>query len=189
MRLTGANFSGIVLSLIGIIGSADPDVISNHQAVNQAIFAASSILLVAAVCNQIWPRPLEAAIGLARHRLPFRGEEPLIPLSQAARELYEANLVSWLGAAARIDQGAGADPLLWCAYWIAPRFTEIYGRRPPSTKLELVPSVLFTYAHFQDHGDKLTGGGEGEWVDLSVKASSFREALPGLGIMQQTEPG
>lgn len=116
-------------------------------------------------------------------------EDPFIPLSQAARELYEANINGMLGAAARQDAGGGADPLLWCCYWIAPRFPEIYGSRPPSTVLERVPSELFTYAHFQDRGDILVGGDGGDYVGLCVKQEAFRAVLPILGEMPRSERG
>ena len=118
-----------------------------------------------------------------------RCQTPFILLSQAARELYEANIDGLLGMAARQDPGGEADPPLWCCHWIAPRFPEIYGRRPPSTMLERMPSVLFTYARFQDHGNSLTGGDGGDYVDLCVKRDAFREVLPGLGEVPPVEPG
>ena len=164
-------------------------VFPTHLEIGWTLIVGGVLTGILAEANQRWPQPLESLVGQFRCAGIARRDDPFIPFSQAARELYEAHINDLLGAAARQDAGGGVDPLLWCAYWIAPRFQEIYGRRPPSTKLERIPTYLFTYAHFEDHGDRLTGGDIGDYVDLCVKRGAFQAVLPGLGEMPASEPG
>ena len=174
MRLTAATFTGVVLSVL-----AGTDVISHHQAINEGVLILSGLVLAGITLNQAAPGLLVAAADRFRG-LPLLGGDTFIPLQDAARELYEANLDTALGAAARLNAGGGAEPLEWCCYWIAPRFPEIYGRRPPSTVLERVPAHLFTYARFEDGGRRLAGGDEGDFVDLAVNRKAFRRMIPAL---------
>ena len=100
---------------------------------------------------------MEVVAGQLRRGRLFGRTEAFLSLRDAARELYEANINGLLGAAARQDAGDGSHPLRWCAYHLAPYMAEIYGRRPPSTVLERIPPVLFTYApvlrrHRPSHG-------------------------------------
>lgn len=185
MRLTAVTFWSMFLAVLAINLGAGTDVISHHQIVNDVVVALSTIALAGLALNQIFPAPL-AALGARIRTAPFIGlRDPLLPLQDAARELYEANVGTILGRAARMDPGDGADPLAWCAQWIVPRVPEIYGRRPPSTKLELVPPHLFTYARIEEHGRRLTGGDEGDFVDLAVKRRAFRAMIPALSDMSQ----
>lgn len=180
MRLTAATFTGVVLSVLGIGLSAGTDVISHHQAVNEGVVILSRMVLAGVALNQAAPGLLMAAADRFRRIPLIGGSNSFFPLHDAARELYEANLDTPLGAAARLDAGGGAEPLEWCCYWIAPRFPEIYGRRPPLTVLERVPAHLFTYAHFEDGGRRLAGGDEGDFVDLAVHRRAFRRMIPAL---------
>ena len=183
MRLSAVTFWSMILAVVAIDASAGTDVISNHQAINQIVVAASSVALVGLLLNQAFPAPATAVAGWLR-TLPLIGAkpDPFVPLADAVRELYEANLDEDLGRWVRGQTNGGEVEIYdWLIYWATSRSVTVYGRRTASTVLETIPPVRFTMARVTGGAKLIMQDSRIEWRDLQVKRGAFRSMIPVLG--------
>jgi hypothetical protein len=114
------------------------------------------------------------------------------PLPSVARRLYEATLGTAIAEFAKNSSDTPDEILGWYAFWAVQKGLPIYGKRPPSSVMELIPqltlggSVLFSFKAgaaelLQDFGSPL-------YVDLAVKRADLRRAWTQLTTDTGTVP-
>ena len=167
--------------VIGCVGAGAIMVFPTHLEIGWTLIVGGLLTSALVELNQRWPQPLGAMAGRVRHRLPFRREDPLIPLAQAVRELYEANRDQSLGRLVRgSTDGTEAGILDWLGYWVTARTVIVYGRRTASTVLEPMPSELHTVGGLAGGAARFERVGFETWTDLSVRRNAFRAMIPAL---------
>lgn len=78
------------------------------------------------------------------------------------------------------DWGSKRDPLGWFGTAIKGRGEIIaFGRRPPSTKIEIIPQSLWEHCHLLDGANSIASSyaGEPQYVDIIIKRVDFKKRL------------
>lgn len=78
------------------------------------------------------------------------------------------------------EWGSKRDPLGWFGTAIKGGGEIIaFGRRPPSTKLEIIPHSLWEHGHLLDGANSIASSyaGEPQYVDITIKRVDFKKRL------------
>lgn len=161
--------------------------LGDGQPWREPVFALGCALIIVSVVLFAWPtiKRLRARVNVAAAP---RMEPPaimvpdidiFIPLAEASRRLYEATITTLSEEAARNNDGG---IISWYAELARGRGVAIYGKRPPSSVRELVPSTSANSLNFDDGASSLFEFAQNSpsYVDLEVKKSDFDRLLSGL---------
>jgi hypothetical protein len=148
----------------------------------QAAFWSGIVLILFSVYLYATPR-------LHIPRWAFLWPFGMISLHEASRIVYEEVRVGYWGGAAEAFGGSPDGVLDYLSIPISER-TTIYGRRPPSTKMESIPRAHIKAGKFvngaKSHArrdDMITI----EYVDLSIKRSAIRGIIHSMKPNEETD--